>query len=109
MLDCKEGKDDALTEGMMRILRALEIRGKWHFKLKHVAGKENVLADLIARCEPNKIDAELKHRRPDFNWREQVMVRDEKGKWSDILRGDTWSDELWCQLEKLTRDLGGYR
>ena len=38
--NCKGGKYDVRAGGMMRILRALEVRGKWCFQAKHVAGVE---------------------------------------------------------------------
>ena len=47
----------------MRILGALEVKEKWYFNAKHVAGVENTLADLITRCERSKINMELKGRR----------------------------------------------
>ena len=108
VLNCKGGKDDVRAGGLMRILGALEVRGGWCFQAKHVAGAENVLADLITRCEPDKINAELKRLRPDVDWREQVMGAEEKEKCSEILRGGTRSDELQRRLEELTKELGGY-
>ena len=89
VLTWKGGKDEERTGGLMRILGALEVKGKWCFQIKYVAGKDNSLADLITRCEPSRFNAELKRQRPDVNWREQVMRREEEEKCSTILRGDT--------------------
>ena len=53
-----------------------------------MAGAGNVLADFTTRCEPAKINAELKRIRPDVDCREQVMGAEEKEKCSrDIARG----------------------
>lgn len=67
------------------------------FQVKHVAGVDNSLADLIIHYEHSVINAERKPRRPDANWREQVMRREEK--YPAILRGDMRSDMLRRQLE----------
>ena len=56
------------------------------FQANHVAGVDNSRADLVTRCEPSRINAELKRRRPDVNWREQVIGREEEEKYSAILR-----------------------
>lgn len=100
--NCKEGKDNVRTGGMMTILGGLEVKRKWCFQARHVVGMDNSLADLITRCKRNTINAELKRRRPDVNWREQVMRRDEKEKYSAMLRRDTCSDLLRCRLEEFT-------
>ena len=107
MLNCKRGKDDLRAGGLMKILGALEVKRKWCFQAKHVAGMYNSLADLITRCEPSRINAELKCQRPDVNWCEQVMGGEEEEKCFAILRGNTRSDVLRRQLEELTRELGG--
>ena len=73
MLNFEGGKNDARAGGLMRILDALELEGRWRSQAKYVAGVDNSLADLITRCEPSRINAELKRQRPDVNWREQVM------------------------------------
>ena len=93
MLNCKGGKDDVRVGGLMRSLGALEVKGKCCFQAKHVAGVDISLADLITRCEPSRINAELKRQRPDGNWREQVMGREEE-KCSEILLEDTHSNML---------------
>ena len=86
----------------MKILGALEVKRKWCFQAKHVAGMYNSLADLITRCEPSRINAELKCQRPDVNWCEQVMGGEEEEKCFAILRGNTRSDVLRRRLEELT-------
>lgn len=68
----------------MRITGLLELKGTRCFQAKHVVGVDKSLADLITRCEPSKINAELNRRRSDVPWCEQVMGREEK-----CLRGDT--------------------
>ena len=56
--NCKGGKDDVRAGGLMRILGALDVRGKWCFQAKHVAGVDNnSLADLITRCEYSRVNA----------------------------------------------------
>ena len=35
--NCKGQKDDVRAGGLMRVLGALEVRGKWCFQAKHVA------------------------------------------------------------------------
>ena len=55
-------KDDVRTGDLMRILGVLEVKRKWCFQAKHVAGVDNSLADLITRCEHSRINAELKLR-----------------------------------------------
>ena len=70
-----------------------------------MAGVENILTGLIIRDEHSRMNAELKLRRPDVHWREQVMGR-EKEKCSLILRGDTRSDVLRRRLEGLTKEIG---
>ena len=52
--NCRGGKDDVRAGGLMRIIGALEVRGKWCFQAKHVAGVDNSLAGLITRCEHNR-------------------------------------------------------
>ena len=69
-----------------------------------MAGVENILTGLIIRDEHSRMNAELKRRRPDVQWREQVMGREEKC--SLILRGDTRSDVLRRRLEGLTKEIG---
>ena len=71
--NCKGGNDDLRAGGLIRILGALEVRGKWCFQAKHVAGVDNYLADFITRCLHIRVNAELKRQRPDVDWREQVM------------------------------------
>ena len=89
----------------MRIFGALQVKRKWCFQEKHVVGEDNSLADLIIFCEHGNINAELKRRRPDVNWREKVMGGEEE--WcSTILRRDTRSDLLRRQLEEFTTELG---
>ena len=100
-------EDGVRAGGLMRILGALEVRGKWCFQAKHVAGVDNSLADLTTRCEHSRVNEELKHRRPDVDWHEQVMGEEEEQKCSAILRGDTRSDVLRNRLEELTKELGG--
>ena len=68
--NCRGGENDVRAGGLMRILGALEIRGKWCFQAKHVAGVDNSLADLITLCEHSRVNAELKRRRPDVDWHE---------------------------------------
>ena len=70
-------------------------------------GSGNSLADLITRCEHSRVHAELKRRRPDVDWHEQVMGEEEEQKCSAILRRDTRSDVLRHRLEELTKELGG--
>ena len=65
--NCKGGKDNVRAGGLMRILGALEVRGKWCFQAKHVAGVDNSLAELITRCEHSRVNEELKRRRPDVD------------------------------------------
>ena len=60
VLNCKGGKDDVRARGLMRILGALEVKGRWRFQAKHVAGVDSSLPGLITRCEPSRINAELK-------------------------------------------------
>ena len=50
----------------MRILGALEVRGKRCFQAKYVAGVDNYLADMITRCEHGRVN-ELKRRRSDVD------------------------------------------
>ena len=102
VLNYKGGKDDVRVGGMMRILRTLEVRGEWCFQAKNLAGVDNSLADLIIRCEHSRVNAELKRRKLDVDWREQVMGKEKEQKCSAILRGDTRSDVLWHRLEELT-------
>ena len=83
--NCKGGKDDVRAGGLMRILGALEVRGNWCFQAKHVAGMDNSLADLITRCDHGRVNEELKRRRPDVDWHEQVMEEEEEQKCSAIL------------------------
>ena len=105
VLNCKEDKDDVRARGLMRIPGVLEVKRKWCFQATHVADVDNSLPDLITRCEPSRINAELKRQTPDVYWRKQVM-RGEEEKCSAILRGDTRSYVLRRQLEELTRELG---
>lgn len=49
----------------MRILRALEVKGKRCFQSRHMLG-----VDTITRCESNIINVEVRRLRPDVNWRE---------------------------------------
>ena len=84
------------------ILGALGVKGKWCFQAKHVAGVDNSLAGLITRCEPSKINAELKRQRPDVIWRKQLVRVKGEEKRSAILRGDTRLDVLRRRLEKMT-------
>ena len=58
--NCRGGKNDVRAGGLMRILGALEVRGKWCFQAKHVVGVDNSLAHLITRCEHSRVNAELK-------------------------------------------------
>lgn len=67
----------------MRILRVYEVRNKWCFQAKYLAGVEIAPTDLITRCKLCKINAELKHPRPDVSWRKQVMGREAKEKFSE--------------------------
>ena len=77
------------------------MKRKLGFQAKHVSGVDRSLADLITRCEPSKINAELKRRRPDVNWRKQVVGGEEE-KCSAILRGDTRSDAVG-KVERVER------
>ena len=56
------------ARGVMRILGVVEVGVKWRFQVKHVAGVDNSLADLIICCENGMINAGRKHQTPDFNW-----------------------------------------
>ena len=69
VFNCKGSKDYALVGGMMKILRALEVKGKLCFHARHVASVNNSLTNLITLCEPSVINAELKRRRLNVNWR----------------------------------------
>jgi len=105
VLNCKGNKDEVRTGDLMRILGALEVKERWCFQAKHVAGADNSLAEFT-HCEPSKINVELKPQRPGFKWREQVMGGEEE-KCSVILRGDMLSDMLLSQFEELAWKLGG--
>lgn len=98
----KGGTVDLRAGGLMRVLGALEIKGRWCSQVKHMAGVDNSFPGLIIRCERNGINVELTRQRPNVNWREQ-MVGEETC--SVILRGYTRSDVLRCQLEELTSEL----
>lgn len=50
------------------ILRAVEVEGKWYFPAKNEAGEDTSIADPINRCEPSKINAELKRRKRYVIW-----------------------------------------
>ena len=103
----QRGKDAVRAGGLMRILGTLKVGGNWCFQAKHVAGVDNSLADLITRCEHSRVNAELNRRRPDVDWREQVMGGEEEQKCSAILLRDTRSDVLRHRLEELTKEFGG--
>ena len=106
VLNYEEGKDDVRVGSLMRVLGALEVKGKWCFQAKHVAGVHNSLANFLNRCEHSKINAEIWRQRPDVNWCEQVMAGEEKC--SAILRGDTRSDVLRRRLEGFIKELGSF-
>lgn len=72
VVHCKGGKDDVLAGGRRRIFGALEVKGKWCFQVKRMGVMGNSLGDPITRYEPSIINAELKYKRSDVNWREQV-------------------------------------
>lgn len=55
-----------------------------------MAGVDNSMADLINRCEHSELNAELRHRRRDVDWREQEMRRKEEEKCSDLARRYTF-------------------
>ena len=57
--NCRGGNDNVRAGGLMRILGALEVRRKWCFQAKHVAGVNDSLADLITRCEHSRVNEEL--------------------------------------------------
>ena len=65
-----------MAGGMLKILRALEGKGKWYFYARHVAGVGNILADLITRYKSIAINTDLKRRSRDVHWREWVMGRE---------------------------------
>lgn len=54
VVELQGGKNDLRAGDMMKIVGALEVKGKWCFREKHVAGVDNTLADLITRCKYNK-------------------------------------------------------
>jgi len=72
-----------------------------------MAGVDNSLPGLITRCERGELNAELRRREPDVDWRKQEMGGEEEEKCSTIVRGDMRSDVLRRQLEELTTELGG--
>ena len=96
-----------MGQGLMRIVGALEVKGKLSFHSKHVTGMDNSLAHLITRCKPSNNNAELKRQRSNVNWHEQVMGGGEE-KCSVILRGDTRSDVLRRQLEEPTKEFSSF-
>ena len=72
-----------------------------------MVGVDYSLADLVTCCEFNMIITELKHQRPNFNWRKKVMGR-EKGESSVISQRDTHSDVLRRRLEDFMKEFGSF-
>ena len=62
VLICIGRKNDVRAGCLMRILGELEVKGQWGFQVKPVVGMNSYLASMIARCEPRKINAELKRQ-----------------------------------------------
>lgn len=60
------------------ILGAVEVEGKWYFQAKNEAGEDISIADLITRCEPSKINAELKRRKRYVIWHKQLVENEEE-------------------------------
>lgn len=90
----------------MTILGVLEVRRKLCFRAKHVVDVENTLVDLIARSEPSETNAELSHRRPDVNWCEQVMVREEEKTCFEIC--EAIRARIRCGSKSLPRSLEAF-
>ena len=67
MGDELQGKDDVRAGGLIKILGAVEVRGKWCFQAEHVVGVDKYLADLITHSEHSRVNAELNRRRLDVD------------------------------------------
>ena len=93
--NCKEGKGEVTSGGMMTILEVLEKIGGWCFQAKHVSGVENELADGITRWKEDEIQSRLTKECPAFPWQAQELGPEGGGKCSEILHAAT--------------DLGGLR
>ena len=57
--NCKGGKGEVRSGGMMRFFGVLEQIGGWCFQVKHVRGVENRLADGITRWKEDEIQSGL--------------------------------------------------
>lgn len=54
-VELQEGENGVNAGGMMRIVGALEVKGKWSFQVRHVVGGDNSQANLTTIYVVNPI------------------------------------------------------
>ena len=69
---CRGGTEPR-SGALMRMLGCLEMRSGWCFRVKHVKGIANMLADGISRWERIDVNRHLHESRPDITWQEQDL------------------------------------
>ena len=104
--NCKGGKGEVRSGGMMRILGVLEQIGGWCFQAKHVRGVENGLADGITRWKEDEIQSRLTKECPAVPWQVQELGPEGEGMCSEILHAATDLGGLRSRLERLMRKVG---
>ena len=62
------GKKQERIGAWMRMMGALEARGRWCFQARHVREIDNPLADGLTRWKEAQIPEKLKAKRPDIAW-----------------------------------------
>ena len=82
----------------MRMVGCLEMRNGWRFRVKHIKGLANTLADGISRRKHEEINANLCHYRPDLCWQEQQLGQGALDLTSDVLSSSSSDDQLQIRL-----------
>jgi len=67
------GKKQARVGALMRMMGALEGRGRWCFQARHVRGVDNRLADGLTRWREEQIPEKLNAECPEIAWQVQEL------------------------------------
>ena len=94
------GKKQARVGALIKMMRALEAKGRWCFQAKHARAVDNGLANGLTRWRGGQILEKMNAECPGIAWQVKELGTGEQPMCSEILREGTHLEELQLRLGK---------